>query len=53
MLSPRIKSLFQPFGYSVESTADLVSGVKLAALINSVFYGGHNQTFENKIIREN
>ena len=53
MLSKSTQEQLNRLGLQAEKTSDMVSGVKLAKLINNIFYGGHNQTFESKIIKDN
>ena len=53
MLPKSAQEKLLTLGCSAHNASDLVSGVKLAGVINRVFYGGKNNTFENKIIRDN
>ena len=51
MLPKTLQAALKTLGCPVDSTSELVSGVKLAAIVNKVFYSGTNQTFESKIIK--
>ena len=53
MIPKNIKESLNALGCQVQSTSELVSGVKLSAIVNRIFYEGKNSTFQSKIIKEN
>lgn len=53
MLFESSQGKLRRYGVSISSISELVSGVKLAELVDAIFYDGQNVDLQKKIIKVN